>query len=156
VPEVSFTVFGTPAPQGSKFATLRGGKLVVVDDNKKALGDWRKAVEWSAAIAMRGKWDTQYYEGPVGIEVQFLIARPRGHYRTGRYEHLLRDDAPVHPQVRPDVDKLARAVLDALTIAQAIRDDSRVTDLHAVKSYARRGQQPGALITIREIWEQEP
>jgi len=154
--EISFTVYGTPAPQGSKFAVVRGGKPIVVDDNKPLLTTWRKAVENAAALALHGTWDTQYWDGPVGIEVQFIVARPNGHYRTGRNAHLLRDDAPRHPDRRPDLDKYVRATLDALTAAKAIRDDSRVTDLHAVKSYARREQPPGAFITIREIWEQEP
>lgn len=154
--EVSFAVEGTPAPQGSKFAVVRGGKPVVVDDNKPLLTAWRKAVESAAALAVHRKWDTQYWDGPVGIEVQFLVARPKGHYRTGRNAHLLRDGMPSHPDRRPDLDKYVRATLDALTASRAIRDDSRVTDLHAIKSWARRGQQPGALITIREIWEHEP
>jgi crossover junction endodeoxyribonuclease RusA len=155
VAEVSFTVEGTPAPQGSKFAVVRGGKAIVVDDNKPLLTTWREAVEHAAAKVC-DRWDMQYWDGPVGVEVQFIVARPKGHYRTGRNAHLLRDDAPRHPDRRPDLDKYVRATLDALTASKAIRDDSRVTDLHAIKSFAGREQQPGAFITIREVWEQEP
>lgn len=155
--ELVIAVHGTPAPQGSKFAVKRGDKAVVVDDNKPALNNWRADVRDAAEKALDGV--TPYldmWEGAVGVEIEFRFARPKGHYRTGKNAHVLRESAPLHPQVKPDVDKAARAVLDSLKAAGVVKDDARVTDLRAVKRYCRRGQLPGAVITIREIWEQEP
>jgi crossover junction endodeoxyribonuclease RusA len=155
--EIVITVTGTPAPQGSKKGFVVGNRAVIVDDNKPKLRNWRADVKDAAAkaLAARAPYVTEW-QGAVGVEIEFRFARPLGHYRTGRNAHILRDTAPRHPQVKPDIDKTTRAVLDALKDAGAIRDDARVTDLHAIKRYCLRGQLPGATITIREIWEQEP
>jgi crossover junction endodeoxyribonuclease RusA len=153
VAEVSFTVHGVPAPQGSKRHVGNG----VMVESSKAVKPWRQDVAAAAEAAMCGHWASLgLWDGAVGVEIVFWFARPKGHYRTGKNAHLLRESAPLHPQVKPDVDKTARAILDAIKTAGAIRDDARVTDLYAVKRYCRRDQLPGADITIREIWETEP
>ncbi len=48
---------------------------------------------------------------------------------------------------RPDLDKLARAVLDAIT-GTVLVDDSQVVDLSASKRLAEVGESPGALISV--------
>lgn len=155
--EIVITVYGTPAPQGSKRGFVVGKRAIVVDDNKPQLRTWRQDVRDAAEQAMCGNWGTiGLWDGAVGVEIQFWLARPKGHYRTGRNAHLLRGTAPLHPQVKPDIDKTSRAILDSLKDAGVIRDDARVTDLHAIKRYAARSERPRAVITIREIWEQEP
>lgn len=32
--------------------------------------------------------------GAVAANIEFYIDRPKGHYRTGRHAHLLKDSAP--------------------------------------------------------------
>jgi crossover junction endodeoxyribonuclease RusA len=153
VPEVSFTVLGTAAPQGSKRHVGNG----VMIESSKRVKPWRQDVQAAAEKALLASVPyVSLWDGPLGVEIEFWFARPKGHYRTGKNAHILRDAAPLHPSVRPDIDKTTRAVLDALKTAGALQDDAQVTDLHAVKRYCRRGQPPGARITIREIWEQEP
>ena len=49
---------------------------------------------------------------------------------------------------KPDVDKLARAALDALT-GVLWADDSQVVSLHAQKEYAGEAQPCGALFVVR-------
>ena len=146
--EIEITVHGAPAPQGSK-TRMPNGAMV---ESSKKVGPWRADVK-AAAEATGSSMLLQ----PVGVEIQFRLARPRSHYRTGKdTSHLLTGTAPAHPKGKPDVDKLARAVLDGLKAAGMYADDAQVIDLRAVKAYALRGQPPGAVITIREIWEQEP
>jgi Holliday junction resolvase RusA-like endonuclease len=153
VGEIRFTVLGTPAPQGSK---RHVGNGVMVESSKR-VKPWRQDVQAAAETALLDEMPyLTLWDGPVEVEIEFRFARPKGHYRTGKNAHILRDSAPDHPAVRPDIDKTSRAVLDALKTAGALKDDAQVTDLHAVKRYCRRGQLPGALITVREIWEQEP
>ena len=52
----------------------------------------------------------------------------------------------------PDVDKLARSVLDGITDSDIIEDDSRVIYLTASKKWAEEGQS-GVLISI---WQELP
>lgn len=130
-------VYGTPAPQGSKRHVGHG---VMVESSKK-VKPWRAAVTAEAA-------QHEPLHGPVALTLTFYLPRPRGHYRTGKYAHELRDSAPRDPAVKPDLDKLLRSTLDALTDAGLIDDDARVYSLTARKRYADDAERPGALITI--------
>jgi len=147
MPEVTISVHGTPAPQGSK---RHVGNGVMVESSKK-VKPWRSAVRDAAE-----KTGTPMMLGPVAIDVTFLLSRPKGHYGTGRNSVNIRDSAPAHPAVKPDIDKLLRSTLDALTEAGIYRDDAQIVIVGAVKQYAHLGEPQGAEITIREIWEQEP
>lgn len=53
------------------------------------------------------------------------------------------------PTVPPDVDKLARCLLDALTDAHLISDDKQVVTLNARKVYATPQRGPGAEIVVK-------
>jgi len=58
-------------------------------------------------------------------------------------------DSPL-PSVAPDLDKLVRAVGDALAIAGVYADDSRIVRISARKVYAQ-GIEPGASISVKTI-----
>ncbi len=51
---------------------------------------------------------------------------------------------------KPDLDKLERAILDALTKSGVIKDDALVVDLVASKHYADENR-PGVLIELSRI-----
>jgi Holliday junction resolvase RusA-like endonuclease len=72
-------------------------------------------------------WET--LDGPIEINLAFFHLRPAGHYGTGRNAGVLKPSAPYWKSTAPDIDKLTRAILDALTDARAIRDDARVARL---------------------------
>jgi Holliday junction resolvase RusA-like endonuclease len=116
---LAFQVFGDPIPQGSKRAFVVKNRAVVVDDNKATLRSWRSAVIDAARAELNGEGPEL---GPVRITLMFFLRRPQ------------RPKAGV-PIVKPDVDKLARAVLDGMTDAGVFRDDSQVTTLTARKRY---------------------
>lgn len=144
---LEITVHGTPAPQGSKRGFVKGGRAVLVDDNKGPLRDWRHDVT-AAAVAARGEgWEP--ISGPVGLEVYFTFRRPRGHFGTGRNAGKIRLSAPPRPAVAPDLSKLIRAVEDALTDAGVWRDDALVVAISAGKFYDGHGFT-GARIMITE------
>lgn len=88
--------------------------------------------------------------GPVLVDAVFYLPRPKSHYGTGRNTSRLKDSAPLVPTTKPDSDKILRSTLDALTSAQAYRDDSQVVDVQARKRYAD-GRPPGAEITVKEL-----
>lgn len=132
-------VRGIPAPQGSK-RHVGGGRMI---EMSKAVGPWREAVRAETQRVLDGEAPLA---GPVLVSVRFWLPRPRSHYRTGRNAHLLRDSAPRRPSGTPDVDKLARAVLDGLTAGGAFADDGQVVRLFASKHYAVPPQSLGCLI----------
>ena len=133
---IDFAVVGTPATKGSARAFAfrrRNGKLgaSVVNDNPRGKS-WEARVSAAAQDAMPLGVPRV---GPVEVQLTFYLARPKSHYRTGKHSGELRDTAPMLPAGKPDIDKLARAVLDGLTGA-CIVDDAQVTTLLARKRYA--------------------
>lgn len=144
----SFMVRGLPAPQGSKRAIVNRhtGKAVVMEQSTR-VRPWRSDVR-DGALAVLGPHAP--WSGPVGVDLDFRLPRPRGHYGTGRNAELLRAGAPLWPAKPPDLDKLARAILDALT-GLAYLDDSQVCLLALGKSYAPGPQWVGVTITLRDL-----
>lgn len=132
---VSLTVPGVPQPKGSlkAFRHARSRRIVVTSDNPK-LKQWQRAVR-TAALHGRG-WDDPF-DGPVTVACVFLLPRPRSYPKR----------VVAHTR-KPDLDKLVRAVLDALAADGLFGDDAAVVELHATKAYACDGFQPGVLITV--------
>lgn len=135
---VTIVVQGLPAPQGSKRAYVRGGRAMLVESSAQ-VAPWRQDVR-AATLATMG--DAPPLAGPVRLSIRFLLPRPKGH--TGA--HGLLPSAPWTHTVRPDLDKLARSTLDALT-GTLFRDDSQVHDLHVAKTWCDTdGDRPGAIM----------
>ena len=128
---VSLFVPGVPAPQGSK-RHVGNGRMI---ESSAAVGPWRERVALATHQAMRG---SAPMVGPVVVELAFLMPRPKS-ARPG-----------AAATKRPDLDKLVRAVLDALT-GIAFVDDSQVIRIDATKSLTDEFlPHPGCDI---DIWE---
>lgn len=126
MPTLRFWIEGKPEPQGSKTSGLRkDGSAFLRDKNPAALKVWRKAVH-DGIITQIPPWHPGGIDMPVLARMTFWLPRPKDRPKT----------IDVWPTVKPDVDKLARAVMDAMTTSGLIRDDSYVVDLHPIKRYA--------------------
>lgn len=125
--EIIFYAEGVPAPQGSK-THVGGGRLI---ESSRQVGPWREIVRQAALEAMAGR---PPIDGPVYLVELFALPRPKSHYGTGRNAGQVKRGAPALPPTRPDLDKLARAVGDALT-GVCYRDDAQVVNLCAAKHY---------------------
>lgn len=137
---------GIPQAQGTARAFVAGGRARIATDSNRAnspIGAWRQAI---ATEARREYGDTPASRLPIGIEAVLTWPRPLAHFRAGKPEKGLRADAPDAKPSKPDADKAARAVLDALT-GIAFVDDAQVTELVVRK---RWGDTPGAVIAIVE------
>lgn len=143
-----FRVIGTPRPGGSKtaFYNKKAGRAMIVDACKTSK-TWRQDV---VAYALPVK-PAALLDGCLKLEVIFYLPRPKGHYRTGKNAHLLKDDAPPFPNTMPDTTKLLRSTEDALTKILWL-DDARITDQNARKRYCLPGQAPGASIEVY-VWQ---
>ena len=75
--------------------------------------------------------------GPISKSIEFYVARPKAHYRTGKYSHLLKDNAPTWHITRADIDNFVKLVLDALN-GVFYKDDSQICHLEAIKKYASK------------------
>ena len=152
---VVITVYGKPAPQGSKRAfAVRGkggvptGRIAVIESSHDRVKAWRQAVV-DAAVQVKA-WPA--LDGPLEVRIVFYLPRPKSHYGTGRNAGRLRDTAPRRPSGKPDLGKLARATEDALTSAGIYRDDALITEEHLSKLWATDPyQQPGAWIQVTRL-----
>lgn len=126
---ISFTVYGSPRPAGSKRAFVRGGRAMVVDANPAAK-PWKQAVTEAALVELGNpQWTggdgpsglPLFPDGAVVLRMRFVLKRPKSHYRANGE---LKPDAPHFHTSRPDALKLARAVEDALS-GVVYRDDAQ-------------------------------
>jgi Holliday junction resolvase RusA-like endonuclease len=138
VAQVTFTVPGIPAPQGSKTRTKWG-----VREDNPATRPWRAAVGWEASLVMQGR---EQLAGPLALEVVFFFPRPKSHYGTGKRAAVLKDSAPDFHTSPPDADKLLRAIGDSVK-GIICRDDSLFAIVRAEKVYG----SPRAIVLVREI-----
>jgi Holliday junction resolvase RusA-like endonuclease len=127
---------GVPQQQGSK--TKWGS------EENPHLRSWRQHIADKGHDLMRSDPPLQ---GPVEVEAGFTFPRPKAHYRSGSLSSLLRDDAPAYHSSAPDLDKLLRAVGDALT-GVVILDDRQIVCWLAMKKY---GNTAGARIVVRRL-----
>ncbi len=131
--ETNFTisVIGDPASQGSH--AIMNGRIVQVNSKKHKA--WRTAIVNTCIDNLPEGWEP--LDEPVELIVNFYMLKPASVKRS-------------LPSVAPDLDKLIRAVGDALAIGGVYTDDSRIVRISARKVYAQ-GIEPGATIEVRPI-----
>ena len=139
-----FRVYGLPQPKGSTraFFVKKLGRAVITNDNPKTKG-WEKTVG-IVAVASGLLPEGTVAGGPVEVGLTFFLPRPKGHSNA---KLRLLPSAPERHTKKPDLDKLARAVLDALT-GIVWRDDAQVVKLTCAKVFADGDILPGVTIEV--------
>lgn len=113
---ISFTVLGTPVPQGSMRSFIPKGwnRAVITTDNTR-LKPWRQELGTSALIAMReAKAEILPRPVPVQVVANFYFAKPKSAKKTITAK-----------TTKPDLDKLARSLMDSMS-GIVFEDDSQV------------------------------
>jgi Holliday junction resolvase RusA-like endonuclease len=115
VSELSFSVIGTPGPQGSKSPKGRDGQgRAILVESSKLVRPWRDSVAWHARDAMAKQGGR--VAGPVRVSMTFTVPKPKSAPKRRQ----------TWPDRKPDISKLARSTEDALVTAGAIEDDARI------------------------------
>jgi Holliday junction resolvase RusA-like endonuclease len=127
---VSFFIEGIPVPQGSKTVSQARGKAWLRDANAARLKPWRHVIATHADLGVT-------FDCPVIVTLSFVLPRPQKP-RWGV------------PAVKPDIDKLCRAILDGLQDGGLLAEDSRVVTLTATKRYPNPGDPTGVGIDVTE------
>jgi crossover junction endodeoxyribonuclease RusA len=141
VADINFWVAGTPVQQGSKTPGQRNDGTLFVRENAAGLKPWRKAVAQAAVSAWSrkaGLGSPFTDDEPLHLEVAFYFPE----LKTAR-DRIWKFTAP-------DLDKLLRAVGDALQQSGLIKDDARIVSVEATKRHAAEG---GAYVRVRSIDE---
>lgn len=147
---------GEPKPKGSVRAFVptykdgtpvrlpNGSIRVNVTEDNAGTRAWAKVVRQHALEV----WQTPFEGVSLEVRLAFYLGRPKSHFGSGRNSDRVLPSAPAEPvgEHSGDVDKLARAMLDALT-GVAWTTDACVTSLVALKFFAD-GQRPGCSVWV--------
>ncbi|MDU7384096.1 MAG: RusA family crossover junction endodeoxyribonuclease [Schaalia turicensis] len=140
----SFFVPGTPAPQGSK-RYLGNGRMV---ESSKRVKPWRADIRAQALQTFK-----QPLTGAIRLDLHFVMPRPNSHYGTGRNAHKLKESAPASHIQKPDLDKLVRAVGDALTGVAYVDDSQVVGGAHMKRWTDGASDRAGVYVTVVPLEE---
>lgn len=136
---LEFIAHGQAEPQGSARAFIpKGWKRPVITSDNPNVKDWRAVIALEAGGAMRRTgWVPT--TGPVRILARFVLRRPK----------TLPKRVTAHI-TKPDLDKLQRALGDALS-GVIYRDDSQVTQWKVEKVYTAAGEAPHVVVAIEAL-----
>lgn len=139
---IHFTVLGEPVPQGSMHSPKGSSKMLHSKRGRgRTVAQWRKAAKESAFLAMRRK---KLIDGPVSVRVTFYLTRPISRPKE-KYPY---------PDRKPDLDKLQRALGDALE-GVVITQDSRIVHWDPWKRYSDDPlpRNPCTIVEVIEVTE---
>jgi len=130
-------IIGDPVAQGSMVAMISQstGRAIAIPSNKPGLKAWRSAIKSAA-----GGLEMVPAGVPVTVTFTFLLRRPA----------KVPPERQGQPSTYPDLDKLARAAMDALT-GVAYADDGQVVKMILWKRYCAPGEVPGAQIWVERL-----
>lgn len=129
---ITFFASGTPKAQPRVKAYVRGKRAGVYTPDT--------ANEWKKIVGLSAKMGTQKFEGPISVTMDFFMPRPKT-VKKGIW----------HAQ-KPDIDNMAKAVLDALTDAGVLADDCIVVTLRLSKRW-QIDDKVGCSVEIEDVAE---
>lgn len=126
-----FWVHGNPKPQARPRA-VRRGRFVTIYSPKS---DWYKQVVKETSLNR----PEMPLSAALRVEMEFRMPRPKSARKTQFWAIK-----------RPDLDNLAKAVMDAMTEAGWWKDDSLIVVLNTKKYLAHSEEKPGVYVSVME------
>lgn len=124
---ITFSVSGDPVPQPRPRVSTQGGFARAYVPKSHPVHVYRQTLQLAAIDAGLRKTSE-----PVSVVIDAVFGRPKSHLT----KKGVKASAPAMP--RPDVDNVAKAVLDA--IGPILGDDTVVSRLVIEKSYGTEGR----------------
>jgi len=144
---LAFTITGEPKgqPRPRAFARKMGNVHVARFYDSDVADEWKRAVRRALFETLeQTRWELTL--APVSVSITFAMPRPKSHSGAKG----LKSSAPVAHVGKPDVDNLAKLVMDQITKSGRIwRDDSQVVSLRVEKLWAS-GNESGCSVLIAE------
>ncbi len=136
---IHLTILGDPQAQKRHRHVKIAGFTRQYDPSASDKGDFLSIVQGNAPV--------EPFSTPLAVSLRFYFSRPKGHYKSGKNAHLLKDNCPLHHIARPDVDNLTKFVMDAMNKVYW-RDDSIIAECTITKRY---DNNPRTEISISKI-----
>lgn len=136
-------IHGKPiAKKRPRFA--RRGKFVVTYNDQQT-------EEGRALLSIREQMDNKTITAkPLVMRARFVFPRPKSHFGSGKNQDRLKESAPIHHIVKPDVDNCLKFIMDICT-GEVWQDDTQVFSIYAEKRYCGANEQPRTEITLESI-----
>ena len=138
---ISFTIVGTPvALKRHRYSAKIGRSYDPSSRDKKQI--WLQIAKYKPKQPLKGN---------IYLKVIFYMPRPKSHFRSGKYKHILKDDYKdmKYHSYKPDVSNLVKLYEDIIAGAdRIICDDSQICMLQAEKIYSIN---PRTEVVIQEI-----
>lgn len=145
---LAFTITGEPKgqPRPRAFARKMGAVHVARFYDSDVADAWKRAVKRALfEMLEENRWELTL--GPVSVSLNFAMPRPKSH----RSAKGLRPSASKFHVNKPDVDNLAKLILDQITRSGCVwRDDSQVVSLTVHKFWASRNESGCAVLISAE------
>ena len=142
---LAFTITGEPKgqPRPRAFARKMGNVHVARFYDSDVADVWKRAVRRALFETLeQTRWELTLAQ--VSVSITFAMPRPKSHSGAKG----LKLSAPVAHVGKPDVDNLAKLILDQITKSGRIwRDDSQVVSLRVEKLWAS-GNESGCSVLI--------
>ena len=138
--KIEFFVPGAPVGKGRPRAARRGTGVVMFTPEKTA--GYEALVAAAASNAMRAEAGP-LFTGPLEAVLEMRIPIPASWSKAHKAAALAGTELPTS---KPDIDNVAKAVLDACN-GVVFRDDAQVVMLVATKAFS---DEPGVRVVIRE------
>ena len=137
---IEFTIKGKPKALKRHRSTRTGRMYDPSAKDKKQI--WLQIAKFKPKTPLAGD---------IMLKLVFTMPRPKSHYRTGKFKHLLKDDYEhiVNHTFKPDIDNLVKLIADVVQGKdRMIVDDSQICMLQAEKVY---GSSPMTEVVIEEL-----
>ena len=145
---LAFTVTGEPKgqPRPRAFARRMGSIHVARFYDSDVADVWKRAVRRALFETLeQTRWELTLAQ--VSVSITFAMPRPKSHSGAKG----LKPSAPVAHVGKPDVDNLAKLILDQITRSGNVwRDDSQVVSLTVHKFWAVANEQ-GCSVSISTL-----
>ena len=118
----------------------------MVSNNEITLKAWRQDIAVNAMAVRPVEWPR---DAAYRLTVTFLFKRPKAHISK---KGGVVPSAPPHHTKAPDLDKLCRAIGDAISITGILMDnDSSIVEIRAVKKYCVGGAPAGCFTRLEVL-----
>ena len=146
---MQFEIFITGDPKGQPraraFARKMGAKFVARMYDSDVADGWKAQVR-AGVLGIAFAQGLMAIEGPFDVEMRFRFERPKSHFLRDGSLGKGRSSSYIQ---KPDLDNLAKLVLDVITRLQRCWvDDDQVVRLVVEKRWALVGESAGCVLRI--------
>ena len=136
---IILTIPGVPVPQGRPCVNMRRGIVYDPSESKQE----KQRIKMELMIHMR-KYTIPMLDGPLKVTIRFFIPIPKSFSKKRRVDA---HEGRLFPIPRPDLDNLAKLVLDACN-GILFTDDRCIVDLVLSKRYSN---DPRVVIEVEGV-----